>query len=195
MNWNHTLFLALNASVAPRPAMLVATSTLAASPVFVVPLLLVALWISGRALERAGLIVTTLGIGLALIIAHIEGFAWYEPRPFMIDLGHTWVSHPIENAFPSDHATLMWSLALGLALTRVSANWAMACLVWGATVAWARIYLGLHFPIDMAGAAVAAVAGTLLALPLRSPVERWISPHAEWIYSSALRSVSWPFRR
>jgi hypothetical protein len=39
----------------------------------------------------------------------------------------------------------MWSLALGLAFTRAS-------LVWGAAVAWARIYPSLHFPIDMAGA-------------------------------------------
>jgi transposase len=42
-------------------------------------------------------------------------------------------------------------------------------------VAWSRLYLGVHFPIDMAASAVVALACAFVAARLVRPVERWLT--------------------
>ena len=80
------------------------------------------------------------------------------PRPFMVGLGHPFLAHVADASFPSDHLTLWWSVAFSLLLHKRT-RWAGGLLaVAGLPVAWARIYLGVHFPLDMLGAIVVAVA-------------------------------------
>jgi len=62
------------------------------------------------------------GQGINLLL----GLVWFEPRPFMVGIGHTWLDHLADNGFPSDHATLAWSLGLRLALTGASRRWGAA---------------------------------------------------------------------
>lgn len=146
---NDRLFLAINAPARPG-ALTVAVAGLAASwPVHAATILVSALWIWGRQGKRGALLATVLGMSMALGINQVLGLLWYEPRPFLIGLGHTLAFHAVENSFPSDHATFMWSLGFGLITTGAARRWgALICLA-GLFVAWACVYLGLHFPIDM----------------------------------------------
>src|ERR671927_1677237 len=80
------------------------------------------------------------------------------PRPFLIGLGHTLIDHRPSSSFPSNHATIFLTYAATLALYGLGR---LAATVTGLAllVAWSRIYLGVHFPFDMLGAAaVSAVA-------------------------------------
>jgi undecaprenyl-diphosphatase len=82
----------------------------------------------------------------------------------MISLGHTFLTHAPDSSFPSDHLTLIWAVAFSL-LHHKGYRAAGLCLtLFGMPVAWARIYLGVHFPLDMAGAALVALASTRLVL-------------------------------
>jgi len=85
---------------------------------------------------------------------------WQHPRPFMIGLGHTLIPHAADSSFPSDHATVLFAVSLTLLLGRATVP-GLAVLLAGFCVAWARIFLGVHFPLDMIGAA--AVAGIAYA--------------------------------
>lgn len=63
--------------------------------------------------------------------------------------------------------TLIWSVAFILAAhesTRIAGS---ALAVLGILVAWARVYLGVHFPLDMAGALLVALASAGIVLPVR----------------------------
>jgi undecaprenyl-diphosphatase len=51
-------------------------------------------------------------------------------------------------------------------------------LLAGVSVAWARVFLGVHFPLDMTGAAAVACASYVLIAPVwhlaGSAVTRWV---------------------
>ena len=75
---------------------------------------------------------------------------WFHPRPFMLGLGQNLLAHTPESSFPSDHATVMFTLAFALMLASLR-KLGVLILLLGVLVGWARIYLGVHFPFDIAG--------------------------------------------
>ncbi|STV87131.1 PAP2 family protein [Klebsiella michiganensis] len=80
----------------------------------------------------------------------------------MIPLGHTWINHPADNSFPSDHGTVMFSAAFALLSLRSRAA-GLFLLLAALPVAWSRIFLGVHFPLDMVGAALVSACGVCVA--------------------------------
>ena len=81
----------------------------------------------------------------------------------MIGLGHTLISHAADSSFPSDHLTLLWAVAFSFLMHRSPRLAGIALALLGLPVAWARIYLGVHFPLDVVGAALVAVLSAWLA--------------------------------
>lgn len=160
---NHALFLWLNAPEQPSPFLLAIATLFAKYVIWTIPALVGFGWLRGSECNRRRLLEAT-GAGLvALLISHIIGWAWPQPRPFMIGIGHTFMAHAPDASFPSDHLTLLWSVAFSLLrhpAWRI-AGWVVTLL--GVPVAWARIYLGVHFPLDIVGAAMVAVLGAVLA--------------------------------
>ncbi|MGG7993411.1 phosphatase PAP2 family protein [Klebsiella aerogenes] len=68
-------------------------------------------------------------------------------------------------SFPSDHATLFFSAGMSLLLAGAKRSGGLILLL-SILVAWSRVFLGVHFPLDMAGAALVAVLTCLLLRPL-----------------------------
>ena len=189
---NERLFLALNAPAHPD-VLTVTLAWLAASwLIYVAAAVVPALWIWGRHTARGALLVTVLGVGAALSVNQLLGLLWYEPRPFVIGLGHTLAFHAVENSFPSDHATFMWSLGFALITTGAARTWGTLVCFAGLLIAWSRIYLGLHFPVDMTASFLIGVAGGGLAGAALPVGERWLQPVALHTYEVMLRSLRLP---
>ncbi len=189
---NERLFLLLNASDHPPGSLVAFAEFVAADVVLAVVLLLVVLWVWGRPDARPGLLATALATLLALGLNQLLGLLWYEPRPFMIGLGHTLSQHVPENSFPSDHATFMFAVGLSLIATHAARAWGIAVCAAGLLVAWARVYLGLHFPIDMLSSAVIAGVCSLGALAAVRPVATIVNPWICRIYDRALDLLRMP---
>lgn len=189
---NHRLFLILNASGHPDPLTVTLAEIAASWLVYAAAALVAALWIWGRRDARGALLATVLGVSVALGINQMLGLLWFEPRPFMIGLGHTLAPHALENSFPSDHATFLWSLGFALLATGAARWWGVMICVVGLLVAWARVYLGLHFPIDMAASFFVAIAGAGLARAALPASERWLHPIAHHTYEAMLRTLHLP---
>ncbi|HEX7390400.1 MAG TPA: undecaprenyl-diphosphatase [Acidiphilium sp.] len=197
MGWNKALFLAINAPAHPGAWALWFAWVCAVTPPVVVPLLLIGLWVRGGGAARGGLIAAAVATIVALGVNQILGRLWYEPRPFMIGLGHRFLAHAPDNSFPSDHATLVWSLACGLIMTSAArrdtirrAGWALA--VYGVAVAWARIFLGVHYPIDMLVPIPVALAAGWFARFIRPPVDRLVLPSCSRLYETGLVAFRLP---
>jgi undecaprenyl-diphosphatase len=190
--WNRWLFLTVNASGHPDPLAVLTADFAAQALVFVALAVAAGFWIWGNPSRRGALLAVAIAAAVALGVNQLLGLFWFEPRPFMIGLGHTLLAHVPENSFPSDHATLVWTLGAGLIMTGATAPGGIVVTAIGLTIAWARIYLGLHFPIDMATSALVAACGGAFARVLQSPTERWLLPVAEAIYERALRMLGLP---
>lgn len=86
---------------------------------------------------------------LALGINQLIGLFYRRPRPFMVGIGHTYLVHAADSSFPSDHVTVICTTGLTLFLNRPTRRVGGALLLVALPVAWARVFLGVHFPFDM----------------------------------------------
>lgn len=100
----------------------------------------------------------------------------YFVRPF---LGRArpelWVSPTPKTSFgfPSGHAITSMSLMLALILVAWPTRWRWPALVLGTgfvlATGWARLYLGVHYPSDIVGGWLIAVAGTMAVYVVLRP--------------------------
>lgn len=192
MSWNTQLFLLLNGPAAPDQTVLFGVATLAASPVIIAPALLTWLWVRRPDQRRAALLAVALGALAGQCANLLLGMIWFEPRPFMAGIGHTLVVHAADNGFPSDHSTLMFALGTGLILTGAArAAGVVVCLL-GLGVAWARVYLGVHFPIDVLTGIPVGFAVGVVAWRIEPLVRRHVLPPAQSLYDGALIALRLP---
>ena len=176
---NSSLFLAINASTQPDALSFLLARLLANAPPLLAPALLAGLWFWGAPARRAGLIATGAGVFAGQAVNWFLGQLVYQPRPFMVGLGHTWIAHVADNGFPSDHATVAWSLGLGLILTGSSRRWGVFACLAGVAAGWARVYLGVHFPFDVAASAPAGLLAAALARAVLPATRRHVLPFVE----------------
>lgn len=101
----------------------------------------------------------------------------YHPRPFTLPLGTNFLPHEWSSSFPSKHVTAIATPAFclcGLPATRRFAWFAVACML---LVAWLRIYLGVHWPLDILAALliglIAAWSGRAIARKLPNKLFFW----------------------
>ena len=184
---NRGLFLAINAPAGLAGASLNLSIGAARYSVALLALLLAWRWLRGSAGERRVLMHVALAVVPALALNYALGLAFAHPRPFMIGLGNTLLAHRPEASFPSDHATLMWAIAIGLLFywpTRPS-SWIAVLLA--ALTSWARVFLGLHFPFDIVGSMAVAASVIAALAPLRVLIEARIMRPFEAIGIGAVR--------
>ncbi|MFK2902857.1 phosphatase PAP2 family protein [Dyella ginsengisoli] len=160
-DWDLRLFQAIHPTVPPSPAMLHLARVFADGPLVlnagVLGLMLVQPRWSMRGTALKALVVSAVAlIGNALI-----DMVWNRARPFVAGVGHAWITHAATGSFPSDHLTAQWVVAGMLLLDPRTRRWGMAVALLGLPMAWARIYLGVHYPGDMVGALALAALATL----------------------------------
>jgi len=140
-------------------------------------------------------------VGVACVLAYLFNLLLehmiFEPRPFVNHSIHLLLTHPADASFPSDHTA--WSFAVvGMLLfltfpllvslwRRRDQGWQsqsfaafmvpllllVGAIVIACTIGLARVYVGLHYPVDILGGAIdgliAALVVTLLCRWLHQP--------------------------
>jgi len=134
---------------------------------FIVPLLL-ALWFwraSGveRARNQRAAALAVVAVGIALALGTLASHLHYQARPFVSDSStKLLIGHSADNSFPSDHAVVCFALAT--ALTCWKRFLGSLVLVGALLVGVSRVYVGVHWPGDVAASAViGAFAGAASA--------------------------------
>jgi undecaprenyl-diphosphatase len=131
-------------------------------------------WHNLRVERRRGAVLATAAAPLALLINQPISHLVDRTRPFLAHpaQAHLLISQSHDPSFPSDHATGAFALAFGIWLydRRIGAF----MLVLAAIVAFARVYVGTHYPGDVvAGAVMGIVVASALFLigPTRRVLE------------------------
>jgi len=192
-NWNISLFLFVNAGEHPSPVFLEAARWTAEWVIFAVALGMALGWMYGRSPFRASVMNAGLAAGLGLGINQLIGLIWYHPRPFELGIGHQFLPHGLETSFPSDHATVLWTLGFSLLAQRSTRFWGIFISILGVAVAWSRLYLGIHFPFDMLGSLMVAVLSVLVLWPFKPLVATHVFPRVERIYEGIIRILRLPY--
>ena len=172
---NQHIFLLLNADAQASDFSIWVGRALAEWPVLMALLLMSLAWCrqhDRKLFAKRAIVATTLAMGLALIIR----CSYYNPRPFVLGLGRMLIEHDATTSFPSFHATFLFSLALPLVAQRDTRGTALAIFFLGLGIAWARIFVGVHYPLDMAGAFItSAIAAIIACAVFKQPIPRYKS--------------------
>lgn len=152
---NLRLFQYMAAGFTPNPVLLTLASFIAVNGSwFSVGLLGWAAWRYPK--QRGYLFATLIACGLATTLAHTIAASFNWPRPFVLGVSPTYIEHGTRGGLPSSHATVMFTLALAFLTRRPLWRLGGLMAMSAALVSWARVYVGIHFPMDIG-------AGILLA--------------------------------
>ncbi|MGJ7458820.1 phosphatase PAP2 family protein [Halomonas sp. RA08-2] len=159
---NLTLFAQLNAAPGSDPRLLLLAEVFAVYLIWLVPALLVIGWLRGSDRLKRPVLEAFIATLLALAASWLVGYAWPSPRPFMVPVGQTFMEHAPTAAFPSNHATIILTMGFSLVLHAGTRRIGRYLLLLAVPVAWARVFLGVHFPQDMLGALLLAAVMAVL---------------------------------
>ena len=164
---NLQLYELINASPGLGPVRLAVAVAVAQWSIYLVPCLMVLAWVRADLVTRRELLQLLMAVALSLALAQLVAIVWPQPRPSALHLGTQYLQHAADPGLPSDHVTVFWSLGVAALMTRRLAVWGLPLLAVGLVVGWSRVYLGVHFPLDILAALPVAVAGAAAARALR----------------------------
>ncbi|CAM4139944.1 undecaprenyl-diphosphatase [Acinetobacter pragensis] len=153
---NLYLFNLLNAPEQASSIMMHYAIFIAHDLIYVMLLIFAILWLRGGYQVKKQILKAFIFTCITLSISEIASAVFSTPRPFVMDLGRTLIEHSPTGSFPSNHMTIFSSIAFAYYFSaQREVGKFLIILAW--LVAWSRVYVGVHFPIDMVG-------GFLLAL-------------------------------
>lgn len=165
-NLNYQLFYLINATPASPEWMIDFATFLAKDLISIVPVLAAVLWLWGPRsqvkAQRQLVIKVAMALGVSVLVSYILGHAFPHDRPFVDHVGYTFLHHAPDDSFPSDHGTVIFTFALAFLFWH--RLWSGAVLmVAAAAIAWSRVYLGVHWPLDMVGGFLVGLIGCVSA--------------------------------
>jgi undecaprenyl-diphosphatase len=100
-----------------------------------------------------------LELGAALVLAFATAVALahgsHELRPFQTHHVHQLIAHDPGVSMPSDHATAAFAIAIGIGVF-LNRRWGLVLAVAAVAIGVSRIWVGVHYPGDIAAAAMIA---------------------------------------
>ena len=189
---NDLFFLVINASAHPPVPVLTTALFLANWLVPLAVLLFITLWVRKSTNARGSLLTATLVMLIGLGVNQLLGAIYFHPRPFMIGLGHQYLPHLPDNSFPSDHATFLWSLGFALLILGHLRRWGVVLVLAGLAIAWARVYVGVHFPFDMLGSLIVSLVVAGFARILSGPFLKWVLTPCNSLYIRLIVALHLP---
>jgi membrane-associated phospholipid phosphatase len=124
-----------------------------------------------RAKERRGeKVVRGILAGVTgVIVDKASGLVYYHERPFEVLHKQALAINPSNNAFPSDHALLVFTAAFVVWAATKNWKYGVSLLIGGALVGWARVLALVHWPVDIAGSFVIAAIVTFIWFKMPLP--------------------------
>lgn len=107
---------------------------------------------------------TALSYGVTFLLKHIIK----RPRPFIQNIHITPVYRPSDTSFPSGHTSSTFATATALSMAYPKWYVIAPAFLWAGTTSYSRMYLGVHYPTDVAAGATIGVGSALSMSFLRA---------------------------
>ena len=144
---------------------------------------------TGRGVALAGLVALAIGFASSEVLKYLT----MRPRPFLtLPDVRLLVAAPHSYAFPSGHTTSSFATATGVWLAAGRMIWKAPLWSWGVlllavAISYSRIYVGVHWPTDVAAGIVLGVVCGWLGACLVVPGNRETGPKRKWKYNTIRR--------
>jgi undecaprenyl-diphosphatase len=138
-------------------------------------LVLVGLWLTWKPMNQRAAFLAGISALVALGIGQLIGMAFPRPRPYLTHQVNLLISPTADTSFPSDHATL--GFAVAVLVWKYNRPAGTALLLLALVLAFARVFVGAHYPSDVLGG---AALGTLTSMAIAmlsdsSPLRNWLN--------------------
>lgn len=166
MSIDQNVLVAFNAFFVGRAGWLdFVVKTLAIYLVYLLPVILLFIWFryKNRRFEIFASLVGMLVAWFVITKWLVPHYIWFRPRPDLAAFGvKELLFHRPDYSFPSDHATALFALTFGFYMFKWkrAANW---FLLYAVVIAFFRVVIGVHFPLDIIGGMFSALCGAGIA--------------------------------
>ena len=138
-------------------------------------LILFALWFAGtdlgtRERYQIGIVVAVFAVALANSSIEVLNNFYFRDRPFLNHEAELLFYRPTDSSFPANSAAAAFAIAGSVGIFQRRLAIVIASLA--ALYAFSRVYVGVHYPLDVVGGAVFG----LVAVPIAVVLVRIIRP-------------------
>ena len=123
-------------------------------------MILILLWTGTRNPDKRrhiqkGIMVATSSLGISQLAVNFINDIWVRPRPFeTLDVNLLFYP-PTDPSFPSNSASVLFALSWGIFIYDRKAGSIMLAI--STIMSFSRIYVGIHYPLDILGGAALAL--------------------------------------
>lgn len=113
--------------------------------------------------DRFKTLLLTMGSAILARVAFVEliRYFFYNPRPYLaLEKVNILMNHETSSSFPSGHATFFFALAFGVYLN--DRRWGRIYFIIAALISFARIFVSIHWPLDILAGAGLGIATAML---------------------------------
>jgi membrane-associated phospholipid phosphatase len=173
LGWDVSLFRILNEVPAAAASVLTPLSHLFLPVGIIIFVVLTVAYVVARNRSVLPVVTGAAAAGLAWVLAHVAKAIADRPRQYEVMADAVLRQQPAHgSSFPSSHTAI--TLAIVIALVPFLARpLAVTGIAYAVLVGWSRVYLGVHYPLDvLAGVGIGMAAGGAILLALGTLLHR-----------------------
>lgn len=134
--------------------------------IYLIFLLSLFLGFKGGIKEKKAFLLILLGLSIAILLIKGIHLFLYESRPFVTFHFSPIVDEAADASFPSRHATI--SSVIAFAFIYFKSKWAPLFLILLLWIGISRIYVGVHYPLDIVGGFLISVIALTIAVQIKN---------------------------
>lgn len=136
----------------------------AAEPlIYLMLIFLFIITLKGKIAERKAFILFLISLPILILLIKFIHLFYFEPRPYITNNTLPLINHTKADAsFPSRHASVAFIMALPYFYYK--SRWAAILILLATWVGISRIYVGVHYPLDIIGGVIVGIFSNLISL-------------------------------
>ncbi len=134
--------------------------------IYLMILLTLVLAMKGKAMEKKAFLLVILALPIAVLLIKGIHLFFYEPRPFVTYNFTPMVNEAADASFPSRHAAI--SAVIAFSYMYFKSKWSLLFLFAAAWIGLARIYVGVHYPLDIIGGFLVGLVSLVISIQIKN---------------------------